>query len=67
MDFSIKPIDAKTGIAGIKTGCIVAAVFEDRKLSSAAAELDGKGAVSAALKTTRRFSVHSKGTGRLSN
>jgi len=51
MDFSIKPIDAKTGIAGIKTGCIVAAVFENRKLSSAAAELDGKGAVSAALKS----------------
>jgi leucyl aminopeptidase len=51
MDFSIKPIDAKTGIAGLKTGCIVAAVFEDKKLSSAAAELDGKGAVSAALKS----------------
>jgi leucyl aminopeptidase len=51
MDFSIKPIDAKTGIAGIKTGCIVAVVFEDKKLSSAAAELDGKGAISAALKS----------------
>jgi leucyl aminopeptidase len=51
MDFSIKPIDAKTGLAGIKTACIVAAVFEERKLSSAAKELDGKGAITAALKS----------------
>jgi leucyl aminopeptidase len=51
MDFSIKPIDAKTGLAGVKTGCIAVAVFEDKKLSRAAQELDRKGAISAALKS----------------
>ena len=39
MDFSIKPIDVKTGVAGIKTGCIAVGVFEDRKLSQIAREL----------------------------
>ncbi|HEY0846700.1 MAG TPA: leucyl aminopeptidase [Noviherbaspirillum sp.] len=51
MDFSIKPIDAKTGLAGVKTGCIAVGVFEDKKLSQAARELDRKGAISAALKS----------------
>ena len=51
MDFSIKPIDAKTGLAGIKTGCIAVAVFEDKKLSQAARELDRKGGITAALKS----------------
>ncbi|HJV74363.1 MAG TPA: leucyl aminopeptidase [Noviherbaspirillum sp.] len=51
MDFSIKPIDAKTGLAGIKTGCIAVAVFEDKKLSQAARELDRKGSITAALKS----------------
>ena len=51
MDFSIKPIEAKTGLAGIKTGCIAVGVFEDKKLSQAARELDRKGEISAALKS----------------
>ncbi|RQO33564.1 leucyl aminopeptidase [Herminiimonas sp. KBW02] len=51
MDFSIKPLDAKSTIGGIKTGCIAVAVFEDKKLSSAAQALDRKGEISAALKS----------------
>lgn len=51
MDFSIKSLDAKSTIGGIKTGCIAVAVFEDKKLSSAAQALDRKGEISAALKS----------------
>lgn len=51
MDFSIKPIEAKTGLAAVKTGCIAVGVFEDKKLSPGAKELDGKGAITAALKS----------------
>jgi leucyl aminopeptidase len=51
MDFSIKTFDAKTSIAGIKTGCIAVGVFENRKLSDAARELDRNGAITAAVKS----------------
>ncbi|MFC7514505.1 leucyl aminopeptidase [Herbaspirillum sp. GCM10030257] len=51
MDFSIKPFDAKTGLAGFKTGCIAVGVFEDKKLSQAAQALDRKGQIAAALKS----------------
>ncbi len=51
MDFSIKPIDAKTGLAGVKIGCIAVGVFEDKKLSQAAQSLDRKGQIAAALKS----------------
>lgn len=51
MDFSIKTFDAKTTAAGIKTGCIAVGVFENKKLSAAARELDRKGAVTAAIKS----------------
>jgi leucyl aminopeptidase len=51
MDFSIKPIDAKNPIAGIKTGCIAVAVFENKKLSQGAETLDKKGQITAALKS----------------
>jgi leucyl aminopeptidase len=51
MDFSIKPIDAKTGLAAVKAGCIAVGVFEDKKLSRAARELDRKNAIGAALKS----------------
>lgn len=51
MDFSIKTFDAKNGAAQVKTGCIVVAVFENRKLSAAAQQLDGKGAITAAVKS----------------
>ena len=54
MDFSIKTIDAKsasTAHKAIKTGCIVVGVFENKKLSAAAAGLDQHGAIAAALKS----------------
>ncbi|GGI53387.1 leucyl aminopeptidase [Oxalicibacterium solurbis] len=51
MDFSIKPLDAKSGFASLKTGCIAVAVFENKIISSAARALDGKGEISAALKS----------------
>jgi len=51
MDFSIKPIDAKTDPASIKTGCIVVGVFEEKKLSQAARAMDRKGDITAALKS----------------
>src|SRR4051812_35525300 len=51
MDFSIKTIDARTGVAGIKTDCIVVGVFENKKLSQAARSIDRKGDITAALKS----------------
>jgi len=51
MDFSIKTIEAKNGLSTLKTGCLVVGVFEDKKLSKAAQELDRKGAIGAALKS----------------
>jgi leucyl aminopeptidase len=51
MDFSIKTIDAKTSIAAVKTGCLVVGVFENRKLSAAAASIDKNGVITAALKS----------------
>ncbi|MBI3230746.1 MAG: leucyl aminopeptidase [Burkholderiales bacterium] len=51
MDFSIKTIDAKTSLASVKAGCIVVAVYENKKLSSQAQSLDLKGAITAAIKS----------------
>jgi leucyl aminopeptidase len=51
MDFSIKSFDAKNTIATSKTGVIAVGVFENKKLSGAARELDAKGALSTALKS----------------
>lgn len=51
MDFSIKSLDAKSTIAGIKTGCIAVAVFENKKLSTAASTLNLKGAIDSALQS----------------
>ena len=51
MDFSIKTLDAKSTMAGAKTGCIAVGVFENKKLSQAAQALDQKGAISAAVKS----------------
>jgi leucyl aminopeptidase len=51
MDFSIKAYDAKNSIAAAKSGCIAVAVFENKKLSQAAKELDKGGEISAALKS----------------
>lgn len=51
MDFSIKSFDAKNPINTLKSGCIVAGVFEDKRLSDTAHALDGKGEITAALKS----------------
>jgi leucyl aminopeptidase len=54
VDFSIKTIDAKsasTAYKAVKTACIVVGVFENKKLSAAAANLDKQGVIAAALKS----------------
>ena len=51
MDFSIKSFDAKNTIASTKIGCIAVAVYENKKLSSAAKGLDVHGAITAAVKS----------------
>ncbi|MBC7575391.1 MAG: leucyl aminopeptidase [Herminiimonas sp.] len=51
MDFSIKTFDAKTTIIAVKTGCIAVGVYENRKLSKEAQELDHTGAISAVMKS----------------
>ena len=51
MDFSIKTFDAKTTILAVKTGCIAVGVYENKKLSPAAQQLDIKGVISAVLKS----------------
>ncbi|MBQ5942341.1 MULTISPECIES: leucyl aminopeptidase [unclassified Massilia] len=51
MDFSIKAFDTKNTLAAAKTGCVAVAVFENKKLSSAAQALDVNGDISAALKS----------------
>ena len=51
MDFSTKTFDAKNPLAQWKTGCIVAGVFEDGKLSDAASALDHQGGISKILKS----------------
>lgn len=51
MDFSIKTLDAKTALATLKTACIVVGVFEGKKLSASARELDRNGGISTAIKS----------------
>lgn len=51
MDFSIKAYDTKNPILSAKTGCVAVAVYENKKLSAAAQELDQSGDISAALKS----------------
>ena len=52
MDFSIKAYDTKNPILSAKTGCVAVAVYENKKLSQAAASaLDQNGDISAALKS----------------
>ncbi len=51
MDFSIKAFDTKTAISTVKTGCVAVAIFDNKKLSPAAKELDQSGAISAAVKS----------------
>ncbi len=51
MDFSIKSFDAKNTITTTKVGCIAVGVFENKKLSAAAKDLDQHGELTAALKS----------------
>jgi leucyl aminopeptidase len=51
MDFSIKTFDAKTSITTVKTGCLVVGVYENKKLSHEALQLDTNGAITALLKS----------------
>ena len=51
MDFSIKTLDAKTSVAAVKTGTLVVGIFENRKLTSAAAALDQGGQIANVLKS----------------
>jgi leucyl aminopeptidase len=51
VDFSIKTFDTKNTIATSKSGCIVVGVFEDKKLSTAAAALDKSGQLTKAVKS----------------
>jgi leucyl aminopeptidase len=50
VDFSIKTIDAKSTVNAIKTGCVVVGVFDNKKLSANAHNLDKQGHIAAALK-----------------
>jgi leucyl aminopeptidase len=51
MDFSIKAFDAKNTITSAKTGCVAVGVYENKKLTAEAKALDGKGEITAALKS----------------
>lgn len=51
MDFSTKPLDAKSNLASGKTACIVVGIYENKKLSAEAQALDSKGAISDAVKS----------------
>lgn len=51
MDFSIKTLDTKNSAATLKTGCIVVGVFENKKLTSAAQQLNTKGEIDAVIKS----------------
>ena len=51
MDFSIKAYDTKNPILSAKSGCVAVAVYENKKLSAAAAALDQSGDITAALKS----------------
>ncbi|WP_026354504.1 leucyl aminopeptidase [Massilia niastensis] len=51
MDFSIKAFDTKNTLAAAKSGCVAVAVFENKKLSTAAKALDVNGDITAALKS----------------
>ena len=51
MDFSIKAYDTKSTLAAAKTGCIAVTVFENKKLSPQAMQLDSAGEITAALES----------------
>lgn len=51
MDFSTKPLAAKSNLAFSKTGCIVVGVYENKKMTPEAESLNADGAISAVLKS----------------
>ena len=51
MDFSIKSQASKNKITSLKTACLVVGVFENKKLSDAAKEVNLHGAIDAAIKS----------------
>ena len=51
MDFSTKPFDAKSNLAGSKTACIVVGIYENKKLTPEAEALNLHGAITAAAKS----------------
>ena len=51
MDFSTKPLDAKSNLSGGKTACIVVGIYENKKMTPEAEALNATGAISAALKS----------------
>ncbi|MCD6025965.1 MAG: leucyl aminopeptidase [Solimicrobium sp.] len=51
MDFSIKTIDKKSNLSNIKAACIVAGVYENKKLTPEAEALNTQGAISAVIKS----------------
>jgi len=51
VDFSTKPLDAKSNLSGGKTACIVVGIYENKKLTPEAQALNATGAISAALKS----------------
>ncbi|TDK67005.1 leucyl aminopeptidase [Sapientia aquatica] len=51
MDFSTKPIDAKSNFTSSKTACIVVGIYENKKLTPEAEALNAQGAIAAVLKS----------------
>ncbi len=51
MDFSTKPLDAKSNFTGSKTACIVVGIYENKKLTPEAEALNASGAITAAVKS----------------
>lgn len=51
VDFSTKPLDAKSNLASGKTACVVVGIYDNKKLTVEAAALDSKGMISAAVKS----------------
>ena len=51
MEFIVKALDAVKSLVSEKTGCIAVGVYQQNKLSAAALALDGRGALTAAVRS----------------
>ena len=51
MDFSTKPLDAKSNLSSSKTACIVVGIYENKKLTAEAEALNQQGGLSNAVKS----------------